>query len=63
MKKITIILLVLLGLQTQAQTWTATDMNGVSQDITAHSNKAVLVYISAHWCGPWWGWHGTHIMQ
>tara|TARA_R110000744_G_scaffold269876_1_gene383162 strand:- start:64 stop:1275 length:1212 start_codon:yes stop_codon:yes gene_type:complete len=38
-------------------------MNGTYQDVTTHSNKAVLVDISAHWCGPCWSWHGTHIMQ
>ena len=38
-------------------------MNGVVYDISNHTNKAVLVDISAHWCGPCWNWHSTHIMQ
>tara|TARA_R110000824_G_scaffold235872_1_gene424638 strand:- start:400 stop:1635 length:1236 start_codon:yes stop_codon:yes gene_type:complete len=41
----------------------AGDMNGVVYDISNHTNKAVLVDISAHWCGPCWNWHSTHIMQ
>ena len=41
----------------QAQTWTATDMNGTSYDLANYSNKATLVDISAHWCGPCWSWH------
>ena len=46
-----------------AQSWTANDMNGTYQDITAHSNKAVVVDISAHWCGPCWSWHTSGIME
>ena len=34
-----------------AQTWTASDMNGVSYDLSNYTNKATLVDISAHWCG------------
>ena len=48
-----------------AQTWTATDMNGNAQDISTHlnNNKAVLVDLSAHWCGPCWSWHTSLIME
>ena len=49
--------------QANAQSWTANDMNGAPQDITVHSNKAVVVDISAHWCGPCWSWHTSGIME
>jgi hypothetical protein len=47
----------------QAQTWTATDMNGVSYDLSNYTNKATLVDISAHWCGPCWSWHTGGVME
>ena len=47
----------------QAQTWTATDMNGTSYDLANYTNKATLVDISAHWCGPCWGWHTGGVME
>ena len=46
-----------------AQTWTASDMNGVSYDLSNYTNKATLVDISAHWCGPCWGWHTSGVME
>jgi hypothetical protein len=46
-----------------AQTWTASDMNGVSYDLSNYTNKATLVDISAHWCGPCWGWHTGGVME
>ena len=47
----------------QAQTWTATDMNGTSYDLANYSNKATLVDLSAHWCGPCWSWHTGGVME
>ena len=46
-----------------AQTWTASDMNGVSYDLSNYTNKATLVDISAHWCGPCWSWHTGGVME
>lgn len=46
-----------------AQTWTATDMNGTSYDLANYTNKATLVDISAHWCGPCWSWHTGGVME
>ena len=44
--------------------WTADDMNGVTHTIQddLNDNKAVLVDISAHWCGPCFSLHQSHSM-
>ncbi len=44
--------------------WTADDMNGVTHILQDHinQNKAVLVDISAHWCGPCFTLHQSHSM-
>jgi hypothetical protein len=67
MKKLLLILLCL-PFMILAQTWTANDMNGVSYDLANFTNsmsttKAVVVEISAHWCGPCWNWHDSGIMD
>ena len=43
--------------------WTADDMNGVTHILQDHinQNKAVLVDISAHWCGPCFTLHQSHL--
>tara|TARA_R100000908_G_C3755264_1_gene149690 strand:+ start:3953 stop:5257 length:1305 start_codon:yes stop_codon:yes gene_type:complete len=69
MKKVLSLLLSLITLTLTAQTWTATDMNGVSYDLSTYTStqgggiKATLVDISAHWCGPCWGWHTGGVME
>ena len=63
MKKLLTLLLSVITLTLTAQTWTANDMNGVSYDMANFTNKAVIVDISAHWCGPCWSWHTSGIME
>tara|TARA_R110001583_G_scaffold48154_1_gene150648 strand:+ start:3775 stop:5061 length:1287 start_codon:yes stop_codon:yes gene_type:complete len=63
MKKLLTLLLSVITLTLTAQTWTANDMNGVSYDMANFTNKATLVDISAHWCGPCWGWHTSGVME
>ena len=49
----------------QNQSWVANDYMGVSHDIANDISMGytVLVDLSAHWCGPCWGWHNTGIMD
>ena len=58
-----ILLFMIMSSSAKAQTWTANDMNGISYDLSTYSNKAVVVDISAHWCGPCWSWHTSGIME
>lgn len=48
-----------------AQLWTATDIQGVSHTLQDHldEGRAVLVDVSAHWCGPCWSLHNSHALE
>ena len=67
-KTITILSLIFVTSSINAQWlgsyWTADDMNGVTHVIQddLNENKAVLVDISAHWCGPCFTLHQSHSM-
>ena len=67
-KTITILSLIFVTSSINAQWlgnyWTADDMNGNSHILQNHVNegKAVLVDISAHWCGPCYSLHESHSM-
>ena len=69
MKKIfTTLSLCLIAFSSNAQWlgsyWTADDMNGNTHVLQNHidESKAVLVDISAHWCGPCFDLHESHSM-
>ena len=67
-KSITILIVIFTYLNINAQwlgnLWIADDMNGVTYVLQDDLNegKAVLVDISAHWCGPCWSLHQSHSM-
>ncbi|MCE3295278.1 MAG: alkyl hydroperoxide reductase/Thiol specific antioxidant/Mal allergen [Crocinitomicaceae bacterium] len=73
MKKLLFSLSLLTGLSVNAQLpdgsiapdFTLTDINGVSHNLYTYLNqgKTVFIDVSATWCGPCWGFHGTHALD
>lgn len=73
MKKTLLLGLLLAGFGANAQLasgtiapdFTATDINGVEHHLYDYINagKTVIIDVSATWCSPCWGYHGTHALE